>query len=295
MTDLKLVMQSYGEEVDDVLDSLLELPEGPESRVIEAMRYSLLGGGKRVRPFLVLCTSELFKVSRTSALRVAAALEMVHCYSLIHDDLPAMDDDDLRRGRKTCHIAYDEATAILAGDALLTLAFEVLADPATHESPAIRCKLVSELARASGMNGMVGGQMIDLMAETRDLNIAEITRLQRLKTGALIVYACKAGAILGKAEDKKSQALRNYGHDLGLAFQIADDLLDVEASVEETGKQVGKDAARGKETFVSLLGVERAREQAEMLSDQACAHLDIFDNNTELLRAMAQYVVKRRQ
>ncbi|WP_419799707.1 MAG: polyprenyl synthetase family protein [Terasakiella sp.] len=294
VTDLKVALQEQAEDVDKVLDDLLLEPEGPEAQVVKAMRYSALGGGKRVRPFLVMASSRLFGVSEASALRVAAALEMVHCYSLIHDDLPAMDDDDLRRGRPTCHIEYDEATAILAGDALLTLAFEVLADEETHPSPSVRCALVGELAKASGMNGMVGGQMIDLMAETRELGIPEITRLQRLKTGALIVFACKAGGILGKAEELKMHALRNYGHDLGLAFQIADDLLDVEASEEETGKKVGKDAERGKATFVSLLGVERAREQAQMLSKQACRHLDVFDCDTELLRAMAQYVVNRR-
>ncbi len=294
MPDLKLALKAEAESVDQVIDMLLEEPEGPEAQVVKAMRYSALGGGKRVRPFLVMMSSRLFNVSEQSALRVAAALEMVHCYSLIHDDLPAMDDDDLRRGRPTCHIEFDEATAILAGDALLTRAFEVLADEETHPSPSVRCQLVSELAKASGMNGMVGGQMIDLMAEKRELDIPEITRLQRLKTGALIVFACKAGAILGKAEELKRHALRNYGHDLGLAFQIADDLLDVEASEEETGKKVGKDAERGKATFVSLLGVERAREQAHILSEQACKHLDVFDSKTELLRAMAQYVVNRR-
>ncbi|WP_417795751.1 polyprenyl synthetase family protein [Terasakiella pusilla] len=294
MTDLKRALQVEADKVEEVLDHLLEEPEGPEAQVVKAMRYSALGGGKRVRPFLVTASARLFGVSEDSALRVAAALEMVHCYSLVHDDLPAMDDDDLRRGRATCHIEFDEATAILAGDALLTRAFEVLADEATHQDPKVRCELVSELAKASGMNGMVGGQMIDLMAESRELDIPEITRLQRLKTGALIVFACKAGAILGKTGELKRHALRNYGHDLGLAFQIADDLLDVEASVEETGKQVGKDADRGKATFVSLLGVDRAREQAHILSNQACDHLDVFDQGTELLRAMAQYVVNRR-
>ncbi len=294
MTELKLALASEANAVEKMLDSLLEEPEGPEARLVQSMRYSVLGGGKRIRPFLVMVTSRLFGVDTRSALRVAAALEMVHCYSLVHDDLPAMDDDDLRRGRPTNHIEFDEATAILAGDALLTRAFEVLADEDTHQDPKVRCQLVSELAKASGMAGMVGGQMIDLMAETRELDIPEITRLQRLKTGALIVFACKAGAILGKTHEVKHHALRNYGHDLGLAFQIADDLLDVEATEEETGKKVGKDAERGKATFVSLLGVERAREQAQMISEQACNHLDIFDEGTELLRALAQYVVNRR-
>lgn len=295
MTELKLALQAEADAVEAVLDDLLEEPEGPEAQVVKAMRYSALGGGKRVRPFLVMASSRLFNVADECALRVAAALEMVHCYSLVHDDLPAMDNDDLRRGQPTCHIKFDEATAILAGDALLTRAFEVLADEQTHPDPKVRCELVAELAKASGMNGMVGGQMIDLMAETRELDIPEITRLQRLKTGALITFACKAGAILGKTHKVKRDALKKYGHDLGLAFQIADDLLDVEASEEETGKKVGKDADRGKATFVSLLGVERAREQAHMLSTQACKHLDIFDEKTELLRAMAQYVVNRRK
>jgi len=294
VAELKQALQAEAKAVDHMLDLLLEIPDGAEARLVEAMRYSVLGGGKRIRPFLVMMTSRLFGVDDQSALRVAAALEMVHCYSLIHDDLPAMDDDDLRRGRATCHIEYDDATAILAGDALLTCAFEVLADEETHQDPNVRLKLISELAKASGMNGMVGGQMIDLMAETRELDLPEITRLQRLKTGALIVFACKAGAILGKTGELKNHALRNYGHDLGLAFQIADDLLDVEASVEETGKKVGKDAERGKATFVSLLGLERAHEQANMLSEQACKHLDVFDKGTDLLRQMTHYVVNRR-
>jgi farnesyl diphosphate synthase len=294
MAELKLALAAEAEAVEKTLDELLEEPEGPEARLVQSMRYSVLGGGKRIRPFLVLMTSRLFGVDSRSALRVAAALEMVHCYSLIHDDLPAMDDDDLRRGRATNHIEFDEATAILAGDALLTRAFEILSHEDTHQDPKVRCELVSELAKASGMAGMVGGQMIDLMAETRELDIPEITRLQRLKTGALIVFACKAGAILGKTHEVKRHALRNYGHDLGLSFQIADDLLDVEATEEEMGKKVGKDADRGKATFVSLLGIERAREQAQMLSEQACRHLDIFDEGTELLRALAQYVVNRR-
>ncbi|MDV7340129.1 polyprenyl synthetase family protein [Terasakiella sp. A23] len=294
MTDLKNALKVQADAVEVMLDELLVVPEGDESQVVNAMRYSALGGGKRVRPFLVMMSSNLFDVDEKGALRVAAALEMVHCYSLIHDDLPAMDDDNLRRGRPTCHIEFDEATAILAGDALLTRAFEVLAHEETHPDANVRCQLVAELAKASGMNGMVGGQMIDLMAESKTLDIPEITRLQSLKTGALIVFASIAGAILGKADAEKREALNNYGRDLGLAFQIADDLLDVESTVEETGKQVNKDADRGKSTFVSLMGVEGARNQAHIVADQACQHLDVFDKNTDLLRAMAQYVVNRR-
>jgi farnesyl diphosphate synthase len=258
------------------------------------MRYSALAPGKRLRPLLVLAGARLFGVARRSALQVAAAIEIVHAYSLIHDDLPAMDDSDLRRGRPTCHKEFDEATAVLAGDGLLTLAFEVLAHPDTHGDPAVRVELVAALAGAAGAAGMVGGQMIDLIAERRPLDIGAITRLQRMKTGALIAFACEAGAILGKAAGELRTALRFYAHDLGLAFQIADDLLDVEGSPAETGKPVGADAAAGKATFVSILGVERARAQAELLVDQAVAHLDLFEQRAELLRQVARFVVHRR-
>jgi farnesyl diphosphate synthase len=280
---------------DEVLDRLIPTNAGLESRVFEAMRYAALAPGKRLRPFLVLAGAQLFGVSRRSALQVAAAIEMVHAYSLVHDDLPAMDDSDLRRGRPTCHKAFDEATAILAGDGLLTLAFEVLAQPDTHGDPQVRCDLIASLATAAGGHGMVGGQMIDLMAETMpDLDIGAITRLQRLKTGALIAFSCEAGPILGRASSEMRLALRGYAHDLGLAFQIADDLLDVEGSAGETGKPVGQDAAAGKATFVSILGVARARAQAELLVNQAIAHLDVFEKRAELLRQAARFVVARR-
>src|SRR5438874_10687586 len=259
---------------DAVLDRLLRVPPDLEARVYEAMRYSVLAPGKRLRPLLVLASSQLFGVAQRSALQVAAAIEMVHAYSLIHDDLPAMDNSDLRRGRPTCHKEFDDATAVLAGDGLLTMAFEVLSHPDTHGDPAVRCELVSELATAAGTAGMVGGQMIDLIAERQRLDIGAITRLQRMKTGALIAFSCEAGAILAKAPGEARIALRGYAHDLGLAFQIADDLLDVEGSAAETGKPVGADAAAGKATFVSILGVERARAQAELLINQAMAHLD---------------------
>jgi farnesyl diphosphate synthase len=258
------------------------------------MRYSALAPGKRLRPLLVLASARLFGVARRSALQVAAAIEMVHAYSLIHDDLPAMDNSDLRRGRPTCHKAFDEATAVLAGDGLLTMAFEVLSHPDTHGDPKVRCELVAALAMAAGGAGMVGGQMIDLIAETQTLDIGAITRLQRMKTGALIAFSCEAGAILAKAPPELHQALRGYAHDLGLAFQIADDLLDVEGSMNETGKPVGADAAAGKATFVSILGVERARAQAEVLVDQAVAHLDLFEQRAELLRQVARFVIDRR-
>ncbi len=223
------------------------------------------------------------------------AIELVHAYSLVHDDLPAMDNSDLRRGRPTCHKAFDEATAILAGDGLLTLAFEVLAQPDTHGDAGVRAELVAALAQAAGGHGMVGGQMIDLIAEHRpDLDIGAITRLQRLKTGALIAFACESGAILGKMPMELRLVLRAYAHDLGLAFQIADDLLDVEGSAADTGKPVGQDAAAGKATFVSILGVERARAQAQLLVAQAVAHLDLFEERADLLREAARFVVERR-
>jgi farnesyl diphosphate synthase len=279
---------------DSIVDGLLKVPPGLEARVYEAMRYSALAPGKRLRPLLVLAGARLFGVARRSALQVGAAIEMVHAYSLIHDDLPAMDNSDLRRGRPTCHKAFDDATAVLAGDGLLTMAFEALSHPDAHGDPAVRCELVSALGQAAGGAGMVGGQMIDLIAETRTLDIGAITRLQRMKTGALIAFSCESGAILAKASHEQRIALRGYAHDLGLAFQIADDLLDVEGSAEETGKPVGADAAAGKATFVSILGVERARAQAKLLVDQAVAHLDLFEQRAELLRQVARFVVNRR-
>jgi len=279
---------------DAALERLLIVPPGLEARVYEAMRYSALAPGKRMRPFLVLASANLFGVAQRCALQVAAAVEMVHAYSLVHDDLPAMDDSDLRRGRPTCHKQFDEATAVLAGDGLLTSAFEVLSDPDTHGDPTVRCELVATLASAAGPAGMVGGQMIDLIAERQKLDIGAITRLQRMKTGALIAFSCEAGAILAKAPGEVRMALRAYAHDLGLAFQIADDLLDVEGSAAETGKPVGADAAAGKATFVSILGVERARAQAEHLVRQAAAHLDLFEQRAELLREAARFVIARR-
>jgi farnesyl diphosphate synthase len=278
---------------DALIGRLLAVPPGREARVYEAMRYSALAPGKRLRPLLVLAGARLFGVARSSALQVAAAVEMVHAYSLIHDDLPAMDNSDLRRGRPTCHKRFDEATAVLAGDGLLTMAFEVLAHPDTHGDPAVRVELISALATAAGAAGMVGGQMIDLIGERQPLDIGAITRLQRMKTGALIAFACEAGAILAKTASELRTALRGYAHDLGLAFQIADDLLDVEGSPAETGKPVGADAAAGKATFVSILGVERARAQAGLLVDQAIAHLDLFEQRAELLRQVARFVINR--
>jgi farnesyl diphosphate synthase len=294
-TDFAAALAEAAKLTDAAIDKIIAVPPGLESRVFDAMRYAALAPGKRLRPFLVLASAQLFSVSRRSALQVACAIELVHAYSLVHDDLPAMDNSDLRRGRLTCHKEFDDATAVLAGDGLLTLAFEVLAQPDTHGDPAVRCELVSLLAQAAGGHGMVGGQMIDLLAEQRsDLDIGTITRLQRLKTGALIAFACEAGAVLGKAPQERRLALRGYAHDLGLAFQIADDLLDVEGSAGVTGKPVGQDAAAGKATFVSILGVERARAQASALIHQAVAHLDAFEDRAELLRQAAHFVVDRR-
>ncbi|MEQ9170561.1 MAG: polyprenyl synthetase family protein [Rhodospirillales bacterium] len=277
-----------------MLDALMPLTDTPEARVVEAMRYASLAGGKRVRPFLVTQSAALFGVDTTSALRTAAAVEMVHCYSLVHDDLPAMDDDDLRRGQPTCHIKFDEATAILAGDALLTKAFEVLAEEATHSDPRVRADLVLALAKAAGDHGMVGGQMMDLWAEDNELDVAQITRLQRMKTGDLIAVSAAAGAILGKASDEARSVLHAYAHDIGLAFQIADDLLDVEGDAALVGKATGKDADANKATFVSLLGVDKARQQAAMLSEQAAGHLEMFGEKGDLLKQLARFIVERR-
>ena len=294
MSSIDAALTEVATAVTNTLDRLLPAPVGAEKRVIEAMRYACLGGGKRIRPFLVVAGSRLFDVHEESSHRVAAAIEMVHCYSLVHDDLPAMDDSDLRRGRATVHKRFDEATAVLAGDGLLTLAFEIVGEAATHENPAVRTELVLALAKAAGVAGMVGGQMIDLEAEHARLDIGAITRLQRMKTGALIAFSCSAGAILGQASEQARHALVNYAHDLGLAFQIADDLLDYVGNEATTGKPVGADQEAGKATFVALLGIDRAREQAQLLARQAAGHLDLFGEKADLLRAMALFVVDRK-
>ena len=281
--------------MEDALAEFLPTPMGPQARVIEAMRYATQGGGKRVRAFLVLQTGRLFGVDRRALSRVAAAVECVHAYSLAHDDLPAMDNDDTRRGKPSTHKQFDEATAILAGDALLTHAFALIATPETHADPHVRAELVARLAHAAGWNGMVGGQMIDIAAQGDDISdIGHVTRLQRLKTGALIAFACEAGAIMGKASPSLHRALTNYAQDLGLAFQIVDDLLDVEGDPAVMGKAAGKDQKAGKATFVTVLGPERARAQAELLAKQAAQHLEVFDEKADLLRGLAAYVVNRR-
>lgn len=292
---LMVALKATSDAVERVLDPLLKVPEGPEAKIVEAMRYAMFAGGKRLRPFLVIASSELFDVPKAQALRVAAAIECVHCYSLIHDDLPAMDDDELRRGIPTTHREYDEATAILAGDALLTLAFEILSDPITHLDADVRVELISLLAKSSGHQGMVGGQMIDLSAEEHELGESDIYRLQRMKTGALISFSAEAGCVLAGVSKKARQSLHGYAHDLGLAFQIADDLLDIEGAEEEVGKAVGKDEAAGKATIVSLMGLEQARSQAQLLADQAIEHLKDFDDKADLLRALAHFAVNRRK
>ena len=275
-------------ETEALLDQLLA---PGTARLTEAMRYAALGPGKRLRPFLVSESAALFSVPRQVALRVGAALECVHCYSLAHDDLPAMDDDDLRRGRPTLHKAFDEATAILAGDALLTLAFEILAG--TGVAPAIRLALIAALAKASGAAGMVGGQMLDIEAETRVASsLSGITLIQSMKTGALFGFACEAGAILGGADPAP---LRQYAENIGLAFQIADDVLDVESTPGVLGKATGKDRRKGKATFVDMLGLEGAKARAEELVRGAIAALDEYGARADALRSAAQFIVKRKK
>jgi len=291
---LEDVMADAQRRVDAVLEGVLPRGEGPDSRLSEAMRYATLGGGKRLRPFLVLAAGGLFGGVEGRLVRAGAAIELIHSYSLVHDDLPAMDDDDLRRGRPTCHIAFDEATAILAGDALLTLAFEVLADAATHPDPAIRIELVRLTSIAAGARGMVGGQMIDLLAEHNQPARDVVIRMERMKTGAMIALACECGAVLGQAPGAGRAALRAYGEDLGLAFQIADDLLDAEGAEADVGKKVGKDLAAGKANAVAALGIAGAREEAARLARSAIERLAGFGGQAEILRRVARFVVERK-
>lgn len=292
--DLEQRLTETADRVTVALDTLLPRVQGPEARLMSAMRYAALGGGKRLRPFLVLETGRIFGVDERCLLRVGAALECIHTYSLIHDDLPCMDDDDLRRGRPTVHIAYDEATAILAGDALLTIAFEILADDQTHADPKIRIALVARLAEAAGARGMVGGQMMDMIAQELGDDIAAVTRMQRLKTGALIIYAVDMGAMMGRASDEARSALTAYAHDLGLAFQITDDLLDAEGDLETVGKAVGKDNVKGKATFVSLLGLEGAKQRVQILGEQAKQHIAIFGERARYLNKFVDSIIDRR-
>ncbi len=280
-------------EVDALFGELLTVPMDARQRLFEAMRHAAIGGGKRLRPLLVVATASIFNVARSYAVRAGAALESIHVYSLVHDDLPCMDDDNMRRGKPTVHRAYDEATAVLAGDALHALAFEILSDPATHPDPFIRSELMATLARASGPDGMAGGQMMDLEAEKASFDLPTVTRLQALKTGALIAASVEMGAILGHVPPEGRVHLRGYAHDIGLAFQIADDIMDVEGDPEAAGKALRKDADAGKATFVSLMGLERAKQQAEMLVDQSVSHLAGYGREADLLRAIARYVLER--
>ncbi len=262
--------------------------------LVQAMRHGVMNGGKRLRPFLVVETAALFDGAPQNAMACACALECLHCYSLVHDDLPAMDDDDMRRGQPTVHKAFDEATAILAGDALLTLAFDILTREDAHPDPAIRCELVSLLARASGQGGMIGGQILDIAAETRTPSPDEITTLQAMKTGALITYACEAGAVLGGASAHHRQTLAEFGKQIGLAFQLADDLLDVTSTQADMGKAVGKDAQKGKGTLVGIHGVETAKTMLEEIIKNACELLTPFGASAELLKDTARFIAKRK-
>jgi len=300
-------LASAGEAVEETLAGLLApKPIAGEiarpDRLIEAMRYATLNGGKRLRPFLAVEAARLFGAEGPGVLRTAASVELIHCYSLVHDDLPAMDDDDLRRGRPTTHRAYDDATAILVGDSLLTLAFDVLADEKTDSDPAIRVALVSTLARASGIGGMAGGQMLDLEAEGRfaadgnplPLGDTDILRLQAMKTGALLTASAEMGAIVGRADKNGRDALRAYGHMLGQAFQIADDLLDVESDAATLGKATGKDSLMGKATLVGLWGIEAARKRLAGLVEEAEKALAGFDARADVLRRAAHFVADRK-
>jgi farnesyl diphosphate synthase len=288
-------LQRVQGEIDSVFDAFLPVPADTRARLVEAMRYAAIGGGKRVRPLLLVSTAEMFGVDRTAALRAGAAVEAIHCYSLIHDDLPCMDDDDLRHGKATLHKVYDEATAVLAGDSLHALAFEILADPGTSADPFVRSELIATLGIASGMNGMAGGQIMDMVADEEgvEYDLHTITRLQQLKTGALLAASVEMGAILGRVPPEGRAHLRAYSRDIGLAFQIADDLLDVEGDVEKAGKALRKDESQGKQTFVTLMGVDKAREQARALVDQAVAHLGSHGSEADTLRALARFIVER--
>lgn len=286
-------LERIARDIDGFFDAVLTIPDDPRARLFEAMRHAAIGGGKRLRPLLVMATAEMFGVGRESALRVGAAIEAIHVYSLVHDDLPCMDDDALRHGKPTVHVAFDDATAVLAGDSLHALAFELLSDPATSADPFVRVELMRTLASASGVQGMAGGQMMDIVAENTTFDLQTVTRLQQLKTGALLGAAVEMGAILGRLPPEGRTHLRGYARDIGLAFQIVDDLIDHEGDAALAGKAVGKDAAAGKQTFVSLLGADRAREQARMLVDQAVSHLAQHGAEADLLRALARFIVER--
>ena len=294
MQQLKNKLNEVRALLDNSFEQKLSLPEGKEKRLVEAMRYSAIGGGKAFRAFLVLTVAQIFGLDDKSALQIATALEMVHTYSLIHDDLPAMDNDTMRRGKPTNHIQFDEATAILAGDALLTNAFEILSSPETHQDPEIRCQLVHFLAQMAGKAGMCGGQMLDLIGEKETLNLEEVTRLQTLKTGALLKFAVLAPAIAAKADDASRQALEKYAANIGLMFQMTDDILDIEGDEKMMGKTLGKDKQEGKSTFVTLLGLEQTRQKAYSLGQQAKTFLSPFQDKALLLSLAVDFILERK-
>lgn len=290
---LKDALSRIQEEVDSAFDAFLPMPEDTRAKLVEAMRYATIGGGKRVRPLLLVSVAELYGVERDAAVSAGCAVEAIHAYSLIHDDLPCMDDDAMRHGKPTVHSAFGEATAVLTGDALHALAFDILTQPDTTNDPFIRAELVATLARASGHEGMAGGQMMDIAADDQDYDLRQVTRLQQLKTGALLGASVEMGAILGRVPPEGRLHLRAYARDIGLAFQIADDLLDIEGDEEKAGKALRKDQEQGKATFVTLMGTEQARAQANMLVEQAVERLASHGSEAELLRALARFVVER--
>lgn len=290
-SELQRIEEIVNEKMDGVLPEEIEGRIG-ESRLARAMRYSALSPGKRIRPFLLMQTASLFGVSESCSSQVAAAIEIIHAFSLVHDDLPALDDDDERRGQPSLHKKFDEATAILAGDALLTFAFEILAHESTHRDSFVRCELVTAFARATGINGMIGGQMIDILSEERDLNIEQITRLQRMKTGQLFQVSCEAGAILGKASRNLRNSLRGYASNIGLVFQITDDLLDATTDLNEDGTpRHNKSEEKG--TYIALMGKEKAQKQADILTAQAIEHLKPFGKKAQILNDLANMILKR--
>ncbi|OBX18337.1 farnesyl-diphosphate synthase [Erythrobacter sp. QSSC1-22B] len=291
--ELKSALERIQTDIDAAFDAYLPVPNDTSARLVEAMRYATIGGGKRVRPLLLAAVAELYGVDRTAAIHAGCAVEAIHAYSLIHDDLPCMDDDDLRHGKPTVHRAFDEATAVLAGDALHALAFDILVRPEITGDPFVRAELVAALARASGHEGMAGGQMMDMASDGQDYDLRQVTRLQQLKTGALLAASVEMGAILGRVAPEGRVHWRAYARDIGLAFQIADDLLDVEGDPDKAGKALRKDEGQGKATFVTLMGVEPARAQARMLTEQAIARLASHGEDASLLKALARYIVER--
>ena len=290
---LKSSLAQVQQDIDSAFDAYLPVPDDSRARLVKAMRHATIGGGKRVRPLLVVAVADLYRVDRSAAIAAGCAVEAIHSYSLIHDDLPCMDDDELRHGKPTVHRAFDEATAVLAGDALHALAFDILTQNDVSSDPFVRSELVSVLARASGHEGMAGGQVMDMAAEEQDYDLRHVTRLQQLKTGALLGASVEMGAILGRVPPEGRGHLRAYARDIGLAFQIADDLLDVEGDEALAGKALRKDGEQGKATFVTLMGAEKAREQARALVDQAVGHLSGHGSDAQLLEALARFVVER--